>query len=174
VARSIVLVVSAAALALAAPTTALSQPRHHEPAPAPAAGERVGLLIADHGEPPEYNELTYWSFRRFFEHLMEMGIVSSRLRALDAGTVLQDPACHACAEPRLNGERVDAWLRVHPGPAVFVPGSDRVGPHYLLPGGPGLGEPDVFEHVGLEARHEWQLMGGRSPNYDQKLPASGP
>jgi hypothetical protein len=37
-------------------------------------------------------------------------------------------------------------------------------------GGPGLGEPDVFEHVGLSAWHEWEVMGGRSPNYDQKLP----
>lgn len=31
---------------------------HHDHAPAPPAktGARVGLLLADHGEPPEYNE----------------------------------------------------------------------------------------------------------------------
>jgi hypothetical protein len=39
-----------------------------------------------------------------------------------------------------------------------------------VPAGPGLGEPDIFEHVGLTAWHEWEVMGGRSPNYDQKLP----
>jgi hypothetical protein len=131
--------------------------------------QRVGLLIADHGEPPEYNELTYWSFRAFVAHLIEMGVIPSWLGAVDAGTVLQDPACYACAEPRLGGERVDAWLRPHDLPGMYVPGSERLAAHYLLPGGPGLGEPDVFEHAGLQSFDEWELMGGRSPNYDQKL-----
>lgn len=31
------------------------------------------------------------------------------------------------------------------------------------------GEPDIYEHVGRSAWHEWQRMGGRSPNYDEKL-----
>jgi hypothetical protein len=98
-----------------------------------------------------------------------MGLVPAWLRAVDSGTVLQDPDCYACPEPRLGGDRIDAWLRPQPGPGVYVPGSEGLEAHYVLPGGPGLGEPDIFEHVGLEAWHEWQLMGGRSPNYDQKL-----
>jgi hypothetical protein len=168
--RSIVVVLSAAVLAAAGPAvTASAQPGHHEP-PSPApGGDRIGLLIADHGEPPEYNELTYWSFRKFFEHLMGMGLVPGWLRALDSGTVLQDPGCYACAEPRLDGDRIDAWLRPQPGPGLYVPGSERLEAHYVMPGGPGLGEPDIFEHVGLGTWHEWQLMGGRSPNYEQKL-----
>ncbi len=165
------LVLAATSLALLAPAdSALAQPGHHVPPRSGPAGERLGLLIADHGEPPEYNELTYWSFRRFFEHLMELGLVPGWLRTLDAGTVLQDRGCYACSEPRLDGERMDAWLRPRSGPAAYVPGSGRLPAHYVMVGGPGLGEPDIFEHVGLGAWHEWQLMGGRSPNYDQKLP----
>ena len=130
---------------------------------------RVGLLIVDHGEPPEYNELTYWSFREFFDHLIEMGLVPSWLRAIDEGTVLQDPSCFSCAEPSAEASFIDAWLRPHDGPAVYHPASDSLPAYYAVPGGPGAGEPDIFEHVGLTAWHEWQLMGGMSPNYEQKV-----
>jgi hypothetical protein len=132
--------------------------------------ERVGLLIVDHGEPPEYNELTYESFRRFFDHLIEMGLVPSWLKLLDTGTIVHDVGCYACDEPSTEPQLMDAWLDHHEGPATYVPASDSLPAHYVLPGGPGLGEPDIFEHVGLGAWHEWELMGGRSPNFDQKLP----
>ncbi|HWL66118.1 MAG TPA: hypothetical protein VNP73_09110, partial [Actinomycetota bacterium] len=65
---------------------------------------------------------------------------------------------------------MDAWLDPHPAPGVYVPASDSTPAHYAIPGGPGLGEPDIYEHVGLTAWHEWEVMGGRSPNFDQKLP----
>ena len=143
------------------------------PAAAPAQGPapaRPGVLIVDHGEPPEYNELTYWSFRRFFEHLIEMGLIPSWLTLIDTGTVMADRSCYACEQPSSAPELIDAWLKPYSGPAAFVPGSESLPAHYVRPGGPGLGEPDIYEHVGLSAWHEWQLMGGRSPNYDQKLP----
>jgi hypothetical protein len=134
------------------------------------AGEKVGLLIVDHGEPPEYNELTYWSFRKFFDHLIEMGLVPSWLRAIDEGTVLQDKGCYSCPEASTEPDLIDAWLHPHEGPAVYHPASDSLPAYYAVPGGPGAGEPDIFEHVGLGAWHEWNLMGGTSPNFGQKLP----
>lgn len=130
---------------------------------------KVGLLIVDHGEPPEYNEFTYWSFRKFFDHLIEMGLVPAWLRALDEGTVLQDPSCFSCAEPNTEASFIDAWLHPQDGPAVYHPESDSLPAYYAVPGGPGEGEPDIFEHVGLTAWHEWNLMGGTSPNFAQKL-----
>ena len=48
---------------------AVGAPRSSRPAQAGPEG-KVGLLIVDHGEPPEYNQFTYWSFRGFFNHLM--------------------------------------------------------------------------------------------------------
>lgn len=129
----------------------------------------IGVLLVDHGEPPEYNELTYESFREFFAHLIEMGLIPSWVTLLDSGTVTQDTGCFGCSEPSAQPELIDAWLDPHPA-GVYVPASDTLPAHYVVPGGPGLGEPDIFEHVGLTAWHEWEVMGGRSPNYDQKLP----
>lgn len=131
-------------------------------------GGRTGFLIVDHGEPPEYNEFTYWSFRKFFDHLMEMGLIPSWLKLLDTGTIVVDRSCYGC-EVSPSPKLMDAWLHPHEGPAAYVPASDSLPAHYVLPGGPGLGEPDIFEHVGLSAWDEWESMGGRSPNYGQKL-----
>ncbi|HEX7165593.1 MAG TPA: hypothetical protein VF230_01300 [Acidimicrobiales bacterium] len=133
------------------------------------AGAKVGVLLADHGEPPEYNEWTYESFREFFSHLIAMGVIPSWLSSLETGTILYDADCPACGEARAAPRLIDAWLRPHDGPAVFVPASDSLPAHYVIPGGPGFREPDIYEHVGLSAWHEWQRMGGRSPNYDEKL-----
>ena len=130
---------------------------------------RVGVLLVDHGEPPIYNEDTYESFREFFEHLIEMGLIPSWVTAIDSGTVAQDVDCFSCDAPDPSAELMDAWLDPHPAGA-YVPASDSLPAHYVVPGGPGLGEPDIFEHVGLTVWHEWEVMGGRSPNYDQKLP----
>ena len=147
----------------------------HPPSTAAAAppGGRVGVLLADHGEPPEYNAWTYESFREFFSHLIAMGVVPRWLTALETGTILYDADCPACEEPSDSPRLVDAWLRPHDGPAAFVPASDSLAAHYVVPGGPGFREPDIFEHVGLSAWDEWQRMGGRSPNYDEKLPKKG-
>lgn len=143
----------------------------------PAAGagrspqsRQIGVLLVDHGEPPVYNELTYESFREFFDHLIEMGLIPSWVKLVDSGTVTQDKGCFDCDAPRATPELIDAWLTPQGSAGVYVPASDSTPAHYVVPGGPGLGEPDVFEHVGLSAWHEWEVMGGRSPNYDQKLP----
>lgn len=130
---------------------------------------RVGLLVVDHGEPPAYNERTYESFREFFNHLIEMGLVPAWLKAIDTGTVMQDRNCYACTEISSSPDLMDAWLDPYDGPANYVPASDSLPGHYTIPGGPGQGEPDIFEHVGLGAWHEWELMGGTSPNYRQKF-----
>ncbi|HJR45647.1 MAG TPA: hypothetical protein VJ927_08590 [Actinomycetota bacterium] len=129
---------------------------------------RVGVLLVDHGEPPIYNRDTYASFRKFFDHLIEMGLIPSWVKLIDNGTVLQDPECYGCGEAGAS-TFLDAWLDRHEGPAVPMPESSSAAAHHVVPGGPGAGEPDVFEQVGLGAWHEWELMGGRSPNYDQKL-----
>jgi hypothetical protein len=140
-------------------------------APANAAeGEPLtGILIVDHGEPPEYNELTYESFKKFFNHLMEMGVIPAWLKNLETGTITQDTACYSCASPAAAPDLIDAWLDPQTGPGVYVPPSDSLPGHYVVAGGPGLGEPDIFEHMGLQVWNEWNLMGGVSPNYAEKL-----
>ena len=162
--------VGIAGLAVAPSVRAEDSHDGHGSDTAAATPSRVGVLLADHGEPPEYNAWTYESFREFFQHLIDMGLIPAWLTALETGTILYDADCLACTEASDSPRLIDAWLRPHDGPAVFVPASDSLAAHYVLPGGPGFREPDIFEHVGLAAWHEWQRMGGRSPNYDEKLP----
>jgi plastocyanin len=157
---------SVAALAatgpLAAPASGQGDhAQHGADGPAAAApGARVGLLLADHGEPPVYDENTYWSFRDFVDGLMDAGVIPPYLRHVDGGTIAHEH----------GGSLLDAWLRPHDGPAAPVPASDNVAAHHVVPGGPGRGEPDIFEHAGLQTYDEYRRMGGRSPNYDEKLP----
>jgi hypothetical protein len=170
---SAVTVLAIAALAMARPVFAQGghdHPPGHDPGGGSAPVGRTGVLIVDHGEPPEYNADTYESFRAFVEHLMEMGVIPPFLRSIDTGTVLQDADCYGCGADLSPGRLIDAWLGEHGEPAVWTPSpSEDIAPYYTLPAGPGLGEPDIFEHAGLQSWHEWELMGGRSPNYDQKL-----
>lgn len=161
-----------AAAAIAAPLAAAGGPSHgdHGPGGGGSANGRLGLLIADHGEPPVYNSATYESFREFIDHLMEMGVIPPWLRTVDGGTILQDRDCYGCDEPSSAPALIDAWLTPHSGPGAWVASpSEDIASHYLMPAGPGQGEPDIFEHAGLQVWHEWELMGGRSPNYAQKL-----
>lgn len=140
------------------------------PAPRPAqahATEKVGLLLVDHGEPPRYNARTYWSFRAFLAHLVELGAIPRWLTVHDTGTILHEDDCYGCATD--GADLVDAWVRPHDGPAAAVPRSQQLPAHYVTPGGPGLGEPDFYEHAGHQIREEWRQMGGWSPNYAQKL-----
>src|SRR5688500_2515827 len=88
-----VLVLLGAALAAAPTVGARGNEDHdgHTGAPPGSAGAgKVGVLLADHGEPPEYNEWTYESFREFFAHLIAMGVIPSWLTALETGTILYD------------------------------------------------------------------------------------
>lgn len=155
------LLIIASVLACTTPAGAAEPAHDHDATPAPVpAGARVGLLLADHGEPPVYNADTYWSFRDFVDGLMDAGVIPPQLRLLDTGTITHPYA----------GSLVDAWLRPHDGPGVPVPESSSIGAHQVLPAGPGLREPDIFEHAGLQTWQEYRQMGGRSPNYDEKLP----
>lgn len=164
VATAVLFVVSVAA----APRL-LAQSHDHPTSGSDQPDGKIGVLIADHGEPPEYNAWTYESFREFFQHLIAMGVIPSWLTALETGTILYDANCPACNERSDAPRLIDAWLRPHDGPAVFVPASDSLAAHYVVAGGPGFREPDIYEHVGLSAWDEWRRMGGRSPNYDEKL-----
>ena len=168
---AIIVLTALASLALAAAPARAQDGHDHGHGQTPVAkSARVGLLLADHGEPPEYNSDTYYSFRDFVDGLMQAGVIPAWLRYLDTGTITWDADCPRCEHSRPNPRLTDAWLRPHTGPGIFVPASSSIPAHYVLPAGPGLGEPDIFEHAGLRTWGEYRQMGGRSPNYDEKLP----
>jgi hypothetical protein len=47
-------------------------------------------MLLDLGEPPEYNEGTYYSFRDYAKTLVDVGLVSKEFLEEDRGTVLMD------------------------------------------------------------------------------------
>jgi protoheme ferro-lyase len=143
----------------------------------------IGIVLLDHGEPPEYNEHTYYSFRNFANSLIHMGFIPKIVLRFDRGTILQDSNKIFAEKQSSNPALIDAWLRPHKGPTYFIPKMNRIHitrfgfypkgtkPHYLARKiGPGYGEPDFYEMYGFEIHERWLSMGGRSPFYDHSQP----
>ena len=51
---------------------------------------RIGLILLDHGEPPEYNAHTYHSFHNFAQGLITMGMIPKVVLRAKRGTILMD------------------------------------------------------------------------------------
>ena len=140
---------------------------------------RIGVILLDHGEPPEYNEYTYYSFRNFSQSLITMGMIPEMALKAKRGTILMDRNKLFATEPQPNPELVDAWLRPHNASAKFVPARKKIlglipaprRAHYLLKGiGPGKDEPDFYQLYGFEVYRRWLLMSNHSPFYEQTQP----
>lgn len=139
-------------------------------------GETIGVLLRSHGEPVHYNETTYRSFADFAANLLVM-LGYGNLLLVDQGTVLLDAERPFEKGFRADAALMDAWTRPFAGPAAYV-GSPvpqvretelpLFDGYYLAPGGPGLGEPDVLEAVGLGAYADWLQMANESPMHRQK------
>jgi protoheme ferro-lyase len=144
---------------------------------------RIGVILLDHGEPPEYNEHTYYSFKNFATSLINMGFIPKIVLKFDRGTILQERNEIYAEKSSPNPELIDAWLHPYKGFTYFIPEAKRLRvtrfgiyrkgtkPHYLArKTGPGHREPDFYEMYGFEIHDRWSSMGGRSPFYDQTQP----
>lgn len=147
---------------------------HDHPDASIPEGQHVAVVLRNHGEPIHYNETTYRSFAQFTKHLLET-LGMEALLEVDQGTVLIDKAHPFERGPRLDATYMDAWLDTHPGPAVYTgspfPDTQEVpvmDGYYLMPGGPGLGEPDILESAGLSAYTAWLQMENTSPMHAAK------
>ena len=140
---------------------------------------RIGVILLDHGEPPEYNEHTYYSFRNFSQSLIGMGMIPEVALKAKRGTILMDRKNIFAAEPQPNPDLIDAWLKPHNIPAKFIPARQKIlglipaprAAHYLLKAtGPGRDEPDFYQFYGFEIYRRWLLMNNHSPFYEQTQP----
>ncbi len=140
--------------------------------------EKIGILLLDMGEPPEYNERTYYSFRSYVEALVNIGFVDKKVLKEDKGTILQKRENLFPYDSTAGPELVDAWLKPHKEKASTSrkkKGHPGILPQlvdsysYLKAKGPGKGEPDFYEMYGFEVCRRWQLMRGFSPYYHQAL-----
>lgn len=140
---------------------------------------RIGVILLDHGEPPEYNQHTYYSFRNFALSLIKMGMIPEVALKAKRGTILMDHGEIFAAEPSPDPILIDAWCNQHIGPAKFFPARKKIlglipaprEAHYLLKGpGPGLDEPDFYQFYGFEVYRRWLMMDNHSPFYEQTQP----
>lgn len=140
--------------------------------------EKIGILLLDLGEPPEYDEYTYYSFRDYAKTLVDIGLISREFLEEDRGTVLMDRESLHLDNGTNGSEYLDAWLnpvnghgtkpRKKPAVSSIIRGSTE-GQRYLRNKGPGRGEPDFYEMYGFDVCQKWQMMGGRSPFFDQSM-----
>lgn len=134
---------------------------------------RIGVLVRNHGEPVEYNATTYESFKRFIDELWPYMGLPPELLLVDQGTYFIDEE-HPWSD-QVHAERrlVDAWVRPWGLPALPVTDPSGLSPYhdffegtyYLAPGGPGLGEGDLYEVFALGAYRTWLKMDNHSPAY---------
>lgn len=137
---------------------------------------KVGLLVRHHGEPVHYNATTYESFKAFIDSIWPYTGLPPELLLVDQGTILIDDA-HPYDDQLhpMDARLVDAWLGPYSG--LAVPAADPLGAStveedlasgqfYLAPGtGPGLGEGDMYEMLGLATYRDWLKMDNQSPMY---------
>ncbi|MFQ5980416.1 MAG: ferrochelatase [Candidatus Heimdallarchaeota archaeon] len=140
---------------------------------------KIGVILLDHGEPPEYNAETYYSFRNFAKSLIAMRMIPKVVLRAKRGTILMDQTQISTPTPQPSPDLIDAWLQPHAGPAKFVPARRKIlkiipaprKAHYLLKKtGPGRDEPDFYQFYGFEIYQRWRLMNNHSPFYEQTQP----
>jgi hypothetical protein len=140
---------------------------------------RIGVILLDHGEPPEYNEHTYYSFRNFAHSLVEMGMIPEVALRAKRGTILMDRNGIFAPEPTPNPDLIDAWLKPYDVSARFVTARKKIlgiipaprEAHYILKGaGRGKDESDFYQFYGFEVYRRWLMMNNHSPFYEQTQP----
>ena len=136
---------------------------------------KIGVLVRAHGEPVHYNATTYQSFKAFVDAFWPYTGLPPELLKIDQGTILIDAKHPWAKEPQLDAGLKDAWLNDYSLPAIPV--TDPAGLHsldedladgqfYLAPGaGPGMGEGDLYEAIGLGTYRLWLKMENESPMY---------
>lgn len=143
-----------------------------------SATSKIGILLLDVGEPPAYDESTYYSFRDYMETLVDTGMVNQEFLKEDRGTVLRTKSSLGLDDGPNGSQMVDAWLKPFKGKfltprkkptvaGIIRESMDEV--RFLKNNGRGHGEPDFYEFYGFDVCQKWQMMRGTSPFYEQSL-----
>lgn len=141
---------------------------------------KVGILVRDHGEMVHYNASTYESIKEFVINIWPYTGLPEQMLYADHGTYFLDEANPFEAQPQNGARLVDAWVSDWDQPAVPVGDPAESGAlesfcdneplYYFVPGtGPGAGEGDLLEMIGLCAYRTWLKMDNYSPRHDQGL-----
>lgn len=145
-----------------------------------AYGEKVGILIRDHGEMVHYNASTYESIKEFVIGIWPYTGLPEQMLYADHGTYFLDEANPFAKTPQNEANLVDAWVSEWDLPAANVADPAESGAldqfcdnepvYYFVPGaGPGVGEGDLLEMIGLCTYRTWLKMDNYSPRHDQGM-----
>ena len=140
---------------------------------------KIGVVLLGFGEPPEYNEHTYYSFRNLGKNLIDMGIIPKIVLKSKRGTILMERNNIFTEEPHPEPDLIDAWLKPHTEFTEFVPSRKKIlglipaprKAHYLLKGMESdRDEPDFYQFYGFTICRKWFLMDNHSPFYEHTQP----
>ena len=140
---------------------------------------KIGVILLGFGEPPEYNEHAYYSFRNLGKNLIDIGIIPKIVLKSKRGTILMERNNIFSEEPHPEPDLIDAWLKPHNKFTTFIPSRKKLfglitaprKAHYLLKGmESGRDEPDFYQFYGFAICRKWLLMDNHSPFYEHTQP----
>jgi len=140
---------------------------------------KIGVILLGFGEPPEYNEHTYYSFRNLGKNLIDLGIIPKIALSAKRGTILMERNDIFSKESHQKPDLIDAWLKPHTEFTKFFPSRKKIiglipaprEAHYLLKGmEPGQDEPEFYQFFGFAIYRKWLLMDNHSPFYEHTQP----
>ena len=156
---------------------------------ASAYGGKIGILLVGFGEPEKYDADAYEGWKNFLLNYMSSGmrmmgmsfmypmVKEMMIPMIDGGTLLVDKDEPFATEPKEQPNLVDAWGRGYEDEeytwvSVTEGEFPMLGPlfsYYQAPSGPGKGESDFWEYVGLTMYGFYQQMGGYNPGGEREL-----
>ena len=145
--------------------------------------KKVGVLMVGFGEPGKYDANAEVAWKNFLLNYMSSGmrmlhmsfmyplVLGMMIPMMDAGTLLVDKGEPFAQKPKSNPDLIDAWGNPYQGKDyrwISIPEGEfpMLGPlfsYYLVQDGPGKGEPDFWEYVGLCMYGFYQYMGNHNP-----------
>jgi len=153
-----------------------------------APQKKINVLMIGFGEPSKYDANAMQGWKNFLLNYMNAGmnmlkmsfmypmITKVMIPMMDTGTILIDKNDPFATTPKPNPQLIDAWTRPYNGKDyrfISVPEGEfpMLGPlfsYYLAPGGPGKGEPDFWEYVGLTMYEFYRTMDNYNPGGERE------
>jgi hypothetical protein len=157
-------------------------------APLEPPDKKVGVLLIGYGEPESYDADAYTGWKNFLQNYMGSGmklmqvsfaqslIEDKLIPLMDFGTLLVDKDDPFAKKAKKHPQLIDAWGRPYKGKNYHwislpedIPMMEDLSSLYRAPGGPGRGEPDFWEYLGLQTYGYYQEMGNYNPGEKREL-----
>ena len=185
----VILLLSSLALSLSNAGCVEKPPEEKEEEEIKEEVEKIGVLMIGFGEPGKFDAGSEVAWKNFLLNYMESGmrmlkmsfmfpiVKGTMIPMIDSGTLLVDKDDPFAADPKEHPSLVDTWGNAYTGEDykwVSIPEGSfpMLGPlfsYYLAPDGPGKGESDFWEYVGLTMYGFYRYMDNHNPGEEREL-----